>query len=105
MPLPLSTSVARAVHLLLEDLSTPVSLKVKILIDNGEWDQLASLAVDPRHYLDAESYWRDAMASNIIRKLPELPTSFNRQVVAEDSFVDSERSVFELTVDFMPFYP
>lgn len=91
MPLPLSTSVARAVHLLLEDLSTPVSLKVKILIDNGEWDQLASLAVDPRHYLDAESYWRDAMASNIIRKLPELPTSFNRQVVAEDSFVDSER--------------
>lgn len=86
----LDHQVMKAIHHLCEDLATPVSLKVSILIRYGEWDQLASCKVDPRQYNDAESYWRDAAASSILRKLVELPTSFDRKAEAEKLFLKNE---------------
>jgi hypothetical protein len=79
-----------AIFRLLEDLATPRSLSVFILMKNSEWDQLSMLELDPRHYLNEHSYWRDATATNILRKCEDMPTSFNRKVVAEEAFLSCE---------------
>lgn len=83
--------VEKAVLHLCEDLATPRSLMVSKLFENGEWDQLAMLEVDPIHYRDELSYWRDAMATSLLRKLADLPTSHNRKEVAEEGFLECER--------------
>jgi hypothetical protein len=66
---------------------------VFLLLKNREWDQLASLAIDPSEYLDTISgvyrYSKDAQAYNLIRKLP-LPTSWDRRKVALQTFEDCE---------------
>lgn len=82
--------VEKAVLRLLEDLATPRSLTVAKLYENGEWDQLAMLEIDPMHYNEPTSYWRDATATSLLRKLTELPTSFDRKAVAEGNFVKTE---------------
>lgn len=81
----------RAILLLLEDLASPRALTVSILWRYGEWDQLATLKLSPEHYLDPEAYWRDATATEVVRKLEDLPTSFERDLVAEDNFLLCER--------------
>lgn len=100
----LSQPVEKAVQRLLADLATPRSLTVKLLIDHGEWDQLANLSVDPKHFLTAESYWRDATATDLLRKCQDLPTSFDRKVVAEESFLSCERKCFEANVRLYPLF-
>ncbi|DAD50181.1 TPA_asm: RNA-directed RNA polymerase, partial [ssRNA phage Esthiorhiza.2_36] len=103
MSKPLPRYVERAVLKLLEDLATPTSLKVKTLIMWGEWDQLSSLKVVPEHYLDAEDYWRDAMAVSLLRKLEELPTSVDRKAVAEESFLACEEECFRANRRLYPY--
>lgn len=77
---------------LLQDLDTPRSLTVKILIDHEEWDQLASLSVDPAHYLTADSYHADATATSILKKckLPGVKESVKKQR-AFDLWLEAER--------------
>lgn len=83
-------AVEKAILRLYEDLATPTSLKCFMLYKAGEWDQLSQQRVDPRHYLDADSYWRDASAVSILRKLEELPTSYDRKAAAENVFLSCE---------------
>jgi hypothetical protein len=90
MPCFLPHAVEKAVLRLFEDLATPTSLKAFLLYKYGEWDQLATMKLDPGHYKDAESYWRDATAANIIRKLDSLPTTFDRKAEAEKTFLACE---------------
>jgi len=96
-------AVERAVLRLFEDLATPTSLKVSLLYKYGEWDQLALCKTDPRHYLDAESYWRDATATNIIRKLEELPTTFDRKAKAVETFWECEKSCLRANRRLYPY--
>lgn len=77
-----------------EGLASPVALKVALLLRYGEWDQLAGCKVDPKHYLDAETFWRDNQAVSLLRKLRELPTSIDRKAVAEESFLACEAQCF-----------
>ncbi len=91
MPSFLSTAVEKAVLRCFEDLATPVSLKACLLYRHGEWDQLSEMKVNPGHYRDSESYWRDACATSLLRKLRELPTTVDRSKVAEESFLECER--------------
>lgn len=88
----LSPFVEKAVYRFLEDLGSSRALSVEILMRYQEWDQLSTLEVDPRHYIDAESYWYDASAISILRKLKELPTTVDRKVAAEETFLECERS-------------
>lgn len=99
----LPTSVERAILHLFEDLGTPYSLKANLLWRAGQWDDIANMSVDPKHYLDAESYWRDATAASIVRKLVELPTSFDRKAVAEENFLKSERECFRTNRRLLPY--
>lgn len=88
---------------LCEGLATPVSLSVAILIRNGEWDQLAVKRVSPEHYESADLYWRDASAVSFLRKLEELPTSFDREAKALASFFECEAECFRANERLSPF--
>lgn len=99
----LPRQVEKAVSHIYEDLSSPGSLKASLLMRYGEWDQLASCYVDPRLYLDSESYWRDATAQSLLRKLVELPTSVDRKAVAEDSFLTCERECLRTNRRLFPY--
>lgn len=96
-------SVEKSVLRFFEDLGTLSALKVLILIRHNEWDQLANLRIDPRSYSDAESYWRDAAAVSLLRKLDCLPTTINRKAVAEESFLASERICFQTNLRLLPY--
>lgn len=99
----LPTSVEKAIFRLFEDLASPVSLKATLLLRDGDVDQLSTMKVDPRHYLDAESYWRDATAASILRKCVDLPTSFDRKAVAEEAFLKCERECLSTNSRLYPF--
>jgi len=86
----LTPDVESIVKTLMGDLDTPRSLAVKMLVENGEWVQLANLEVDPRRYTDPEEYWKDGMATELLRKCADFsdPSSlslvtFNKWLWAE----------------------
>lgn len=90
----LSRDVEISVLQLLEDLDTSRSLSVSLLIRYREWDQLARLDIDPKHYLDAHSFWLDRQATDILRKYNDLPTSVDREAEARKLFYACERECF-----------
>lgn len=99
----LSHPVKKAVLRIYENLGTPTSLKMKILVENEEWDQVVSQKLDPKHYLDAESYWRDANAINILKKMVDLPTSYDLSGNAKMVFRDCERQCFRANLRLLPY--
>lgn len=80
-------------------LNTPRSLSCLILLRHREWDQLATMVVDPLVYLDtvsgAFSFYRDNQAVAFLRKSPLLDTSWNKAEVARVSFRASEQQCAE----------
>jgi len=91
MTSPLPTAVEQAIHRFCEDLSTPRSLAVSLLLKYREWDQLSILKVDPRQYSTPDAYWRDASVSELLRKTEDLPTTHDRKAVALENFWKGER--------------
>lgn len=75
---------------MLAALNTPRALTVLLLIENEEWDQLVYLKVDPAHYSDPETFFRDYQATEMLRKAEGLPTTFDLDQVARDGFHASE---------------
>lgn len=86
-----------------EDLSTPVTLGVAIRVRYGCWDELAAMRVDPKHYLEADGYWRDAAAVGLLRKCQDLGTTIDRKAVAQENFWLSERQCFRTNQRLQPF--
>jgi len=99
----LPRQVEKAVFQFMEDLASPGSLKAALLLRSGEWDQLASCYVDPRQYIDASSYWRDATAQSLLRKLVELPTTMDRKAVAEEAFLACEATCLRTNRRLYPY--
>lgn len=100
-----SREVRSVVLRLCEDIATPRALTVKLLLQNGEFDQLARLRVDPLHYLDgkAEAYRSDAIVTSFLRKLEDLPTSFDRKGKALENFWLSEKQCYKTNERLSPF--
>jgi hypothetical protein len=71
-------------------INTPRALTCEILARNGEWDQLASLRVDPSQYLDWEAYYLDVMATDFLRKHSGLPTTIDRAESARKKYMEAE---------------
>ena len=82
---------------LLSDLDTPTALAVSLLLENKEWDQLATKWVDPSHYpegiFSALKYRRDVQAVDLLRKAP-LPTTINRVSAALAAWEDAETACY-----------
>lgn len=101
----LSQSVKKVVFQLLEDLSGPVALKVAILLRHEDFEQLSSLKVDSKHYLDfeAEKYWRDTSAVSLLRKCADLPTGHDLHRESVESFFVLERECYRTNLRLAPY--
>lgn len=76
---------------LLEDLDSPRSLTVKLLIEHGELDQLVNLKVDPAQHLTPGSFYRDVVATELLRKCRDLETGIDTRAAALRTFFAAER--------------
>lgn len=83
---------------LLEDLNTPRSLTVKLLIEHGEFEQLVNLKVAPAHYAASDPYFRDCVATELLRKNVDLKTGIDRDKVAREGFYTAEMQCFHSNV-------
>lgn len=93
---------------LCEDLATPLSLSVAILVRSSEWDQLATKVIGPEHYLDtisgAHRFRKDAAAVSFLKKFQALP-AFSEEILAQkaiQTFWDCERSCFRANERLSP---
>jgi len=94
-------NISGIVFKLLEDLNTPRSLSVFLLIKNGEYGQLVNLDVDPLHYNSPDSFRSDAIATDLLRKCAGLPTGINTREVAIKTFFDTERICCNSNIRFL----
>jgi hypothetical protein len=94
----ITRELRRVTELSLRSLDTPVSLGVYLRLKNECWDELATMEVLPRNYLDCpsgvEKYRKDILAASLLRKLATLPTSWNRKQVALEEFYRCEKQCF-----------
>ncbi|UUW21303.1 MAG: RNA replicase beta chain [Sanya fiers-like virus 16] len=79
------------VYPFLVDLDTPRSLTVKLLIEHEEFGQLVNLKADPAHYLTADAFYRDNLATELLRKCKDLETGIDTQKVALEGFFAAEK--------------
>lgn len=63
---------------------------VRRLIESEDYDQLASLDIDPSTYQDPQRFAEDYLVTKILSKSVNLPTTFDRKQAAIDSFYESE---------------
>lgn len=79
---------------LLEYLDCPESLGIYLLIKNGQWDDVVRYDVDPLRYLDtvsgARKYFLAASARALVSKRRDLPTTFDRDQVAFETWSATE---------------
>lgn len=84
----------RVVSLLLADLGGNVAQEVLGYLAAGSFDRLAAMAIDPSNYDDADSFFRDYQAVELLRKL-DMATEVARLTKnAEKTFFDCERQCF-----------
>lgn len=102
-PRALPHEVVNVILTLCEDLATPVSLKVAILIRYREFGQLASMQVNPQSYFDPERYYRDVIAVSFLKKYPEMNTGIDRKAAAISNFWASEKDCCRSNLRLAPF--
>lgn len=76
---------------LAEQLDTPRSLTTALLWYYGEHTQLQKLRADPSAYLDAESYHKDVIATDFVRKLAMPGSKDALYQAAKEGFLSAER--------------
>ena len=76
---------------LLEEINTPRSLAMHILIRYEQWDLVAEgLPIDALWYDDPESFFLDYQATKLLTKADFLPTTFDRKAIALGRFESAE---------------
>lgn len=90
----LPDAVRRVVFALLEDVDTPRSLMVKLLIEHGEVEALVNLETPPARYNNASDYFKDVVVSDLLRKCADLsygkPDRLRRAAV--ETFYQAEKA-------------
>ena len=86
----MDNQVIRIVESLAFNVGTPRALAVLLLVRAGEWVQLQELKCRPSDYTDSESYWKDCLITDLLRKC-DLPTSVDREAAARETFTLCER--------------
>jgi len=80
-----------ATNALLKGIGSPRALTVALLLQNGEWDQLLDLKIDPNNYFDSHSFMDDYLVTSVLQKNQRLPTSIDKKAVAIRKFYDAEK--------------
>ncbi|DAD51205.1 TPA_asm: RNA-directed RNA polymerase [ssRNA phage SRR7976325_17] len=83
----------KLVSTICEDVDTPRSLAIFLLIRHQEWSQLAHIAISPANYreCDVDQFRFDYLVSSLLKKNPRLPTGIDRAAVAVSKFREAER--------------
>lgn len=89
----MDNQVVRVISRLATDVGTPRALAVKLMVEAGEWTELQKLRVEPRFYTCSESYWKDALVTDILRKC-DLPSKVDREAAAIETFLACEKACF-----------
>lgn len=74
----------------MEALDCPRALTVYLLCKYGEWMQVAQLKATPKEYQLHADYHLAALATDWLRKWPDLPVKVDRETATKDSWYQSE---------------
>jgi hypothetical protein len=99
----MSSDLAHIVLCLCEEVNTPRSLAIYMMVDAGEVDQLLLLSVDPARYTDPLLYFRDALATELLRKAKGLTDGKRLRDSAVKSFFESETVCYRANERLTPF--
>lgn len=101
----LDPQMDKVLHALCEDIATPRALAVKLMYDHGEWLQLQQLKCTPIDYPDSESYFKDVVITDFLRKT-ELPSDQDRlEAGAVSTFWACEAQNAKTNARMRPFLP
>lgn len=103
MPNDLSREVRTVALALCDSLTGPRNLEIRKCIEDGRWDDLVKIKIDPRAYVDSESYFADVACVSFLRKYEPLPTTNDRKKVAMDGFYEAERECYRTNQRLLPF--
>jgi len=101
----LSSEVMRVALSFMEELDTPKSLAVAILLRHGEWEGVLSVKADPRNYLSTDAYrlQRDMQAVNFLKKFERFPTRVNLRRVALEKWHEGEAQCYRANARLQKF--
>jgi hypothetical protein len=86
----LDNALVKVIQATCEDVGSPRALAISMLVRAGEWAQLSQLRVRPRSYECSETYWRDCLVTDLLRKC-DLPSGIDKEAVAVATFLSCER--------------
>lgn len=89
MSFTLDQQLTRVVDALCDDIATPVARLVKDLVHKGEWVELQKLKVRPSDYQCGESYLRDSIVVDLLRKA-EVDSGIDKRAAAVATFWSCE---------------
>lgn len=93
IPLALSLEVQTAMRLC-EDVNTPRSLCVYLLLKYRQWQDYLDLQIDPNDYESTGNFADDYLVTEVMRKSPNIPINVDKRAEAISSFLDSELLCF-----------
>lgn len=87
-----------------DEIGTPRAKLVKELASKGEWAQLSQLRCETSLYSDSESYFYDAVVTDLLRKC-DLPSGLDKEEAAKRQFWSCEAQCYvsnERLTRFLP---
>lgn len=100
----LPQQLERVVYALCEDTDTPRSRLVAKLVKEREYSQLVNLTVDPAHYSDSESYFKDAVVTEFLRKFGDFKIDgIDKRGAALKIFTDCEKACHATNIRLAPY--
>jgi len=94
--------MTKVVVALCDGLDSPMASLVKEDVLRGRWESLTLRQARPQDYTDADSYFRAAIASSLLRKCEGLPTSVDRRAKAVVNFYRCESFCRETNKRLLP---
>lgn len=99
----MSSDLAHIVLCLCEEVNTPRSQAIYMMVSAGEVDQLLAMSIDPARYTDPLLYFRDALSTELLRKAKGLADGKRLRDSAVSSFFESERVCYRANERLTPF--
>lgn len=99
----LSRDVETVALAICDGFSGPFSENVRKCIQEKRWDDLISLKVDPRLFVNAGDYFNAVVPVSLLRKYEALPTTVDRKQVAIDGFFSAEHECYRTNQRLYPF--
>lgn len=84
-------AIARALH---GSLDSPNSAKLLNAVESGDWEAVATMKCDPRGYLTAADYMRDAIPASLLKKAEDLPLETDRKAATYEKWLAAEYECF-----------